>query len=267
MMLSDFHIHTKFCDGNDTPEEMIETAIERGFSVLGFSMHSPSVNYGDWVIHPERAAEYRKEIARLKEKYAGKLTILCGIEQDSDCTESTEPYEYVIASVHGVKDPNGKRWEMDWSIDHLKEAFGAFGGDPYALLESYYERVGNLTGGDIIGHFDLCTKYLEREPLFDPDHPRYREAAETAIKKLIPTGMLFEINEGAMSRGYRTSPYPAKPLLRSIYERGGEIIFNGDCHDRRFLGCSREQSVALAKACGFTRSVILTPSGREYMDF
>lgn len=267
MILSDFHIHTKFCDGEDTPEEMIETALERGFSALGFSMHSPAVDYGDWIIPPEKAADYRKEIARLKEKYASKLEVLCGIEQDSDCKEPTAPYDYVIASVHGVKDPSGKRWEMDWNIPHLKEAIGAFGGDPNALIEAYFERVGNLCGGDIIGHFDLCAKYIEKEPLFDPDHPRYRAAAEEAIRRLIPSGMLFEINEGAISRGHRTAPYPAEPLLRSIHERGGEIILNGDCHDRRFLGVSRAQSMALAKKCGFSRAVTLTRKGREYIKF
>ena len=266
MILSDYHIHTKFCDGENTPEEMIETALERGFSVLGFSMHSPEVDYGDWIIPAEKAAEYRKEIARLKEKYAGKITVLCGIEQDADCRESVDPYDYVIASVHNVYDANGKWWAMDWNIPHFKEAVAAFGGDPYALTEAYFERVGALSGGDIIGHFDLCTKYIEREPLFDPGHPRYRDAGEEAIKKLIPSGMLFEINEGAISRGYRTAPYPAEPFLRSVYERGGEIIFNGDCHDRRYLGVSLAQSVALAKKCGFTRAVLLTAKGREYQE-
>ncbi len=265
MILTDFHIHTKFCDGADTPEEMIETAIERGFSALGFSMHSPEVEYGDWIIPAQKAAEYRQEIARLKEKYAGKLTVLCGIEQDADCKEPTEPYDYVIASVHSVFDPKGQWWAMDWNIPHFKEAIKAFG-DPYALAEAYFERVGALSDADIIGHLDLCTKYIEREPLFDPAHPRYRAAAEEAIRRLIPSGMLFEINEGAISRGYRTAPYPAEPLLRSVFERGGEIIFSGDCHDRQYLGVSRAQSMALAKKCGFTRWVTLTPSGREYVE-
>lgn len=34
------HTHTCFCDGKDTPEEMIQEALKRGFDSLGFSMHS-----------------------------------------------------------------------------------------------------------------------------------------------------------------------------------------------------------------------------------
>ena len=266
MILTDFHTHTAFCDGDNTPEEMVLTAIEKGFSVLGFSMHSPCSDYGDWIIPAEKAAEYRREIARLKEKYAGQLTILCGIEQDASCTESTAPYDYVIASVHNVTDAQGRVWQMDWNIPHFKEAIEAFGGDPYALVEAYYEAVGNLKDAEIIGHLDLITKFLKREPLFDPCHPRYFAAAEKAIRKLIPTGMLFEINTGAISRGYRTEPYPAKPLLSLIKELGGEIVINGDCHACSHLGYYFQDAVAHAKACGFTRAVILTPKGREYIE-
>jgi len=264
MILSDFHLHTCFCDGKDTPEQMVQTAIEKGFSALGFSMHSPGVDYGDWIIPPEDAAAYRQEIARLKAQYGDRLTILCGIEQDADCTQPTDPYDYVIMSVHGVQDPTGKRWEMDWSLDHLKQAIAAFGNDPYQMVEAYYERVGQLQGGDIVGHIDLVTKYLETEPLFDPNHPRYRAASQQAVDRLIKTGMLFEINVGAMSRGYCTKPYPALPLLAYICRQGGQIVLNGDCHDRAYLGAFRQQAMDLAKAAGFTRAVTLTPTGREF---
>ena len=38
-MLTNFHTHTTFCDGQNTPEEMVLAAIEKGFSALGFSGH------------------------------------------------------------------------------------------------------------------------------------------------------------------------------------------------------------------------------------
>ena len=36
------HTHTCFCDGKNTPEEMVISAIEKGMDVLGFSGHSSS---------------------------------------------------------------------------------------------------------------------------------------------------------------------------------------------------------------------------------
>ena len=33
-MLANFHTHSTFCDGNNTPEEVVRAAIELGFSAL-----------------------------------------------------------------------------------------------------------------------------------------------------------------------------------------------------------------------------------------
>ena len=35
-----YHTHTKYCDGKNTPDEMVQRAIELGFTHLGFSEHS-----------------------------------------------------------------------------------------------------------------------------------------------------------------------------------------------------------------------------------
>ena len=40
MYKQNLHIHTKYCDGKDTPEEMVIAACEKGFQSIGFSMHS-----------------------------------------------------------------------------------------------------------------------------------------------------------------------------------------------------------------------------------
>ncbi|MDP4119064.1 MAG: PHP domain-containing protein, partial [Bacillota bacterium] len=39
-MKTNFHTHTVFCDGNDTVEELVRAAEEKGFDALGFSGHS-----------------------------------------------------------------------------------------------------------------------------------------------------------------------------------------------------------------------------------
>ena len=47
---------------------------------------------------------------------------------------------------------------------------------------------------------------------------------------LLPSGVPFEINTGAMSRGWRTSPYPAKPIRDYIRAHGGRLILSSDSH-------------------------------------
>ena len=41
-ILREFHVHTNFSDGRDTPEEMVRAAIARGMTEIGFSDHSPT---------------------------------------------------------------------------------------------------------------------------------------------------------------------------------------------------------------------------------
>jgi histidinol-phosphatase (PHP family) len=66
--------------------------------------------------------------------------------------------------------------------------------------------------------------------MIDPNHPRYLAAAYGAIDALLPTGAIFEINTGALSRLWRTSPYPAPALLDYIKSHGGRVVLTGDSH-------------------------------------
>ena len=64
-------------------------------------------------------------------------------------------------------------------------------------------------------------------------------------------GKIFEVNTGAMSRGYRTAPYPAPHLLEALREMGGKITFTADAHSRENLTFAFEQAEAAARAAGF----------------
>ena len=253
---SDFHVHSTYCDGRDTPSEMAERAYRLGFHTLGFSSHSADYSGLEICMDEARAASYRREIYELRDQYDGKMNILCGLELDYNSDMDGSAYDYVIGSVHNLYADGKYR-----VIDHTAEDFAAllkehFRGSVHRLAEAYYACVADVarkTKADIIGHLDLITKFQDRLPL--PMDERYLAYAYEAIHTLIPYGKPFEINVGAITRGYRTTPYPADVLLREIYQCGGSIIFTGDCHDRRWLGQGFAGAVDLAKACGFTEYV------------
>ena len=266
----DFHIHTKFSDAVDTPEEMVQKAIELGFTTLGFTDHAFLEYENEWTMTRAGADRYFDEIHRLKEQYKDRLEILCGIEQDFYSPDPVDRYDYVIGSVHGME-KDGRVWEVDYSLDGFKETVAqGYGGDPYAMIEDYFAHLERVTEQipktTIVGHIDLVTKYQEVYPSFEEDHPRYLTAAERAVRKLVQSGALFEVNCGAMSRGYRTTPYPNPRWLKLIRELGGEVIITGDCHDLRFLGKGFDQALELVRSCGFTRVATLTAKGREYIE-
>ena len=40
MTTADLHMHTTYCDGKNSPEEMIQSAINMGLKTVGLSGHS-----------------------------------------------------------------------------------------------------------------------------------------------------------------------------------------------------------------------------------
>ena len=81
-MIGNLHTHSVLCDGSFTPEETVKTAIEKGFSYIGFSGHSRMDFETDYTMSEQNEEKYFEEITALKEKYAGKIKILCGMEKD-----------------------------------------------------------------------------------------------------------------------------------------------------------------------------------------
>ena len=232
MKLSSYHVHTTFCDGKNTAEEMILAAIDAGCSEIGFSGHShlPDEN---WAMSEQGTKEYFDTLTLLREKYKDKIRVYIGIEQDYYSSAPTLPFDYIIGSVHSVK-VGEKYYYVDESASATERAIvEGFGGDPYAYCEAYYKNVGELyekTRCDIIGHFDLVTKFIEQSPIFSESHPRYIAARDAALEKLLASPAIFEINTGAISRGYRTTPYPSTEVIDKIAAAGKPFVINSDSH-------------------------------------
>ena len=237
MYFANYHTHTIFCDGRDTPEQLVQEAIRLGCPALGFSGHSYTPYEAAWM-PKERILPYQAEIRRLQAVYSGQIRILLGIEQDYYSDEATDAYEYVIGAVHNLR-RGGEYRPLDYTRDRLIATVNDwFGGDWYALAEEYYALVGDLyekTHCRVIAHFDLIEKFNEAGDLFDRTHPRYRAAALAALNQLKSAPVLFEINTGAMARGYRTEPYPAQWIVAELRHRGIKRILSSDCHDKSNL--------------------------------
>lgn len=250
MILSDFHVHTTYCDGRNTPEEMVLSAIDLGMERIGFSGHSYTFFDESYCMSQKRTEEYIKEIATLREKYAGKIRILCGVEQDYYSDAPTDRFDYVIGSVHYVKVKDGYI-PVDVSREILEIAVSEhFGGDFYALAEEYFRTsadVVNGAGADIIGHFDLISKFNEDCTLFDEHHPRYVRAWRSAADLLLQKNVPFELNTGAISRGYRSKPYPSPDIIEYIRSHKGRMILSSDSHSRDTLCFGFAEYAALVK--------------------
>lgn len=233
----DLHCHTCFCDGKNTPEEMILAAIDRGLTTIGISEHGYTAFDTSYCLSPDKTEEYKTEMRRLKEKYSSKIEVLLGIELDALSDFDVSDFDFVIGSAHYVK-CGDKYLPIDESPTEFERICRErFGGDNYAFAEEYYRTVALLASRkiSIVGHIDLITKFNEGNRLFDMENPRYLAAAKGAVDALLPLDIPFEINTGAISRGYRTTPYPHTALADYIKQKGGKLILSSDAHSAESL--------------------------------
>ncbi len=254
MLRANFHTHSTFCDGLNTPEEMVRQALGLGFFALGFSGHMDPDVYMDW-------DAYAAEVRRLQAAYAGQLDILLGAELDNAWDPATcADAEFVIGSTHYIP-VDGELLCVDNTAHILADGCREhFGGDWYALSQAYYEfeaQVVERTGCTFVGHFDLVTRFNDELRTLDEDDPRYLGPAAEAMEHLARHGVPFEINCGAFNRRRKAEMYPRRSLLRVLRELGGQILITSDAHQRELLAGGFDEAVRRAIECGFTHVLVL----------
>ena len=259
------HTHSNFCDGKNPPEEIVQKALSLGFVSLGFSSHGPT-GWDHYALKEENVPAYKAEILRLQEKYADKLEILLGIEHDSLGVPVGDGYDYVIESVHAM-DIGGQLCYIDWDLEKTKTAIReCFGGDAYAYAKAYFQTCAaayEQFPAQIAGHADLVTKFNEKEPMFDPEDRRFLNPALEAMDCALSKGLIPEVNTGAISRGYRSAPYPCVPILKFLLERRAPIVVTSDCHDAAYLDCWYDETAELLRSLGFRSTLRMRKNGWE----
>lgn len=262
--LQNLHTHSTYCDGKDTVTEMIEAAIAKGFGGIGFSGHSYMFYSPSHSMSIEGTEEYKAEIKALKEKYKDKIDVFLGLEFDAYSVVDLSGYDYLIGAFHYLK-IGDEYVGFDRSADEVERIINVyFGGDGMAFAKESYRQFASLPEYgkfDILAHFDIITKNIEKKNFFDTDSKEYLGYAFEALDAMRGKIPLFEVNTGAISRGYRSSPYPMKNILKQMKEWGFGAIISSDCHDRRYLDCAFDNARELLAECGFKEKYILTPSG------
>ena len=260
-MLSNFHTHTCFCDGKNTPEQVVIAAIDKGFSAIGFSGHG----YTDFDLRycMKDLDGYISEISRLKEKYAAKIKIFLGAEEDAFQPVDRKRFDYVIGSSHYFC-INGEYLPIDSGLERFKKCLEAFSYDIPRMAEIYYSSFCSYIKArrpDIIGHFDLLTKYDELDESLFFKNSEYNRIAEKYIAEAAESGCVFEVNTGAIARNLRTTPYPMENLLYVLKEKGSRILLSSDSHNIDTLDFAFDQTKQYLYDIGFRYLHTLTAEG------
>ena len=263
--LSSVHVHSKLCDGKNTLDELAVTAWKAGLKTLGFSGHSHTPCDIEYCMTRSRTALYRAQVAKLKERYAGKMDILCGLEWDLNSDDDPAAYDYTIGSAHYVRGPKtGRYYEIDFRPADLAACIqDDFDGDGLAVVEAYFRNVEQVVAHKptILGHFDLIKKINGGSKFFDEDAPRYQAAAGAALEAAAAAGVVMEVNTSGVYRGYRKDFFPSEALLRRWRELGGEVVITADAHEAKALTFGYEEAAAQLKDLGYDHVQVLGKDG------
>lgn len=248
---ANYHTHTTWCDGRDTPEAVVLSAIAKGFDTIGFSSHAMlPENVLDWVLTPEKAVAYANEIRALADRYGDRIRVLCGVEADyipgganpDRSTYSSISPDYIIGSVHFVAAPDGAIVCVDNMPDELAAGIrDHFASSAEAYIRAYFSQVREMVGRfdfDIIGHLDLVRKFNVRNPYFDERAPWYIEELEKTADAVAASGKIAEVNTGAISRGWLDDAYPSPAFRAMLRSRGVRFVLSADAHSADAIDCA-----------------------------
>ena len=241
----DYHMHTILSDGHNTHEEMVLTAIEKGFDEIGFSDHFCIRQPCKWAVGAESIGQLEEKIAEMRDKYGSKIQILFGIETDyfsdreDEIRKSLQRYnfDYVIGSVHFLD---------DWNYDTDKSRYAEFSND--FLYEWYFRELQNAAKSglfDIMAHPDLIKKFM-----IWPETSKRRLFEETA-SIFAESGVAFEINTSGKDRPCGEF-FPGDELLKAFCKAGVPVTLGSDSHMKEQIGRHFGEAKTILKEIGYT---------------
>lgn len=249
-MRADVHMHCGFSNDSETrPEDMVESAIAKGLSVICFTDHydKDNLDWGDEAIFDVES--YFQKMIELQEEYRDQIDIRIGAEigmqpylaeyyQDF---MAQHPFDFVIGSVHSVL-------EHDVALDFFQKHSDPEGYKIY--FEEMLQDVQKIKSYDVLGHLDYIVRYSNQGSKgFDLND--YMDIIEEILKQMIAHGKGIEMNMSGLKYGLG-APHPQPEIIKRYRELGGEIITVGaDGHIPEHIAYDYHLADDILKSCGF----------------
>ncbi len=258
MFLCDYHTHTRFSfDGapEATHDALCRRALELGLSDIAFTDHCDVNGEVEGIYAPYRADEAFDAMQAVKEKYKGRLHVVCGIELGNATQYPTEaaavlaahPYDFVIGSLHnlrGVPDFSFLRYEP-MTDAHIASLFDR-------ALDETMEMAEQTEGLTALGHITYMHRYVTAAQR-KLDFQAFSDKLRHLYRILIDRDIALELNVSTLWKGLGIS-MPTLELLKLYADCGGRLVTIGsDAHTPESLGRDIRKGYALLRTVGIDR--------------
>lgn len=268
---SSYHIHSTYCDGKNTVEEMVQKAVEKKFTHIGFSSHAPSPEKysNEYLLNINSYEKYKNEVMSLKEKYKNKINIFLGLEYD--CYEdigmaqqvAVTDLDYFILSIHSLGIDAQNR-AIDCTAEEFEELIKSDSKGIDNIIRRYYALLSSQiikNKPDIIGHFDIIKKNNIGNRYFNEKENWYLDIVNETLNIVKKTGCVMEINTGGVARYGEQCLYPSDDILQMIKDYDIALMLNSDAHTADNLDFFYDQATEKIKKIGIKRLYFITENG------
>jgi histidinol-phosphatase (PHP family) len=270
MALTNYHIHSIYCDGKDDLESIVIEAIHRGFKAIGFSSHCPLPVENNYSMKYDKLAQYCQEVRMLRSKYSKLIQIYLGLEVDfiENVISPASPIvlfqqlDFTIGTVHSLWGKDGNKvYQLNTNTDtFLKAVKEGFHSNPASLIRTYFaaiRRMVETSKPTVIGHFDLIKVHNNGYVVFDPDTEFYQSEVENTLKVIKANNSILEVNTRGFYKGSSTEFSPSDKILNKALDLQIPITVNTDAHSKDELDSALTNAYEYLREIGFTYAYAL----------
>ncbi|MCL2030667.1 MAG: histidinol-phosphatase HisJ family protein [Oscillospiraceae bacterium] len=245
-LIFDMHVHTKYsCDSSSEMDALCAEAVRKGVRSMCLTDHVDCNCHDDGYGYYDAEGFFR-DFSAAREKYTGKLELLCGIEfaephlyPERLAEHTRRPYDYVLGAIHF--------WYQNMFASQLVET-----GVPVEVCYEHYwnEMLAAVRAGgfDCVAHTDFPKRYYG-ELRFGA------EILREICSEMVRRGICLEINTSTLRKGF-SETMPDKAILEVYKACGGRYVTVGsDAHHTGDVAAGWEYAAGLIGGFGFEEVV------------
>lgn len=265
-MWTNFHTHSKYCDGKGELRDYVERASDRGLLSLGFSSHAPVPFPTQWTMKGEMLDDYIGAIEQIK-KSTASVEIYSGLEVDfipgvTSPDLFKDKVDYTIGSIHFVDAfSDGTGWEIDGKHSLFQEGFSKiFNNDIQKAIRRYYELTREMITTacpTIVGHLDkIKIQNIDRK-FFRETDSWYQDELKRTIDVIQASDAIVEVNTRGIYQKKSDATYPSPWILEILHKKNIPITISSDAHHCDDIINQFPETAVLLKKIGFQTLTIL----------